>query len=154
MSDAPKPMLIQSDLDQSYELPVGDKTLTIVMTFGRLNRLCKMLGGMNEVQRMIEEPEVAEQMMIELLSTKKNRVDPDEMAIKPEDASKLLAWAGTHILDFFIKLGSNFSASSEPLMAGMQETVKEMQGKSEALREVQTSLTVGSDSSPGATASA
>jgi len=144
MSDAPKPTLVQSELAPSFDLKIGDKTQTVVMTFGRLNRLCKLIGNMNDVGRMIEEPEIAEQMLVQLLSTKKNQIDIDELEITPEEVSKILAWAGTHILDFFIKLGSNFNESSEPLMEGMLATVDKMGEKTRNLQEVQTSLTTGS----------
>lgn len=133
---ADKPTLPEITIPLTHDVKIGEEKRTVKMTFAKLNRICQIVGSIHAVDRVIMDPVVSEQVLAECLANKKVPVDLDELDISSDESAKLIAWAGTHVLDFFIKLGDNFSKMSQPMVEAAAEMAKRV---AEANPTVQTS---------------
>lgn len=116
-TEAPlKPTLPQTDVPLTLDVKLGDSTKTIKMTFAKLNRLCQIIGSLHNVDTIIMDPVISQAVLAEVLANKKEPVDLDEIDISMDTSAQIIGWAGSHVLDFFIKLGDNFNKMSQPVM--------------------------------------
>ena len=121
---AEKPVIDQNLIAPTFDIAVNGEKQTIKMTFNRLNRVCKVVGDLSQVQNLLLDPVVSEAVLVELFSGSKAQIDIDDYDLNPQDTANLLAWAGAHVLDFFIKLGESFNVSVTPLMAKAEEQAR------------------------------
>lgn len=129
---APKPTLPQIVIPLTHEVVIGEEKRKLKMSFAKLNRICQIVGNIHAVDQIIMDPTVSQAVLMECLANKKEKVDLDEIDISMEESAKVIAWAGTHVLDFFIKLGDNFQKMSQPVVeaaAAVAKAVEEAAAK-------------------------
>ena len=123
-----KSPLQQQEIAQSFTLEMDGQKVVVKMVFGKLNRICAIVGDLSNVQQLMVNPDVAAMVVAELLSTKDKRLtiaDLEDLDISPDQSAELVTWASTHVLDFFIKLGEKFSKAATPLLSKMQNVAEE-----------------------------
>lgn len=90
---------------------MDDSELTILMSFGLLNKLCSMVGDLNNLQDIYLSTELQDVMIYEVLVP---RTDSGKAIheyklyqfadnLTPDQGMALLAWCEAHITDFFLK---------------------------------------------------
>lgn len=80
----------------------------IVMTFGLLNVLARLVGDINRIGLIDLVSETADEVMFEVLSERDSKGRPvDRKAVVPdmpaEDANRVFDWVKESLMDFFIR---------------------------------------------------
>lgn len=92
-----------------FDLQVNGKEHNIKMTFGLLNNLCRKVGDIEAAAVIALDTNLRDSILIELLSTRGadgkiiSPIDLDVVEVEPDAIIDLIDWAGTHVLDFFLK---------------------------------------------------
>ena len=101
------------------------------MTYGFLNRLAKLVGGVENIGLILVDMGVQEVILITALSTydKKGQLveqaNVEEIELMPEEILSLLSWITGHITHFFLK-----NLLSGGTMAGQFQKMVELSSKS------------------------
>jgi len=95
--------------DDIFNINVNGKELDIKMTFGLLNNLCRKVGDIEAAAVIALDTNLRDAILVELLSDRNdkgkivNPIDLDSLQVEPDAIIDLIDWAGTHVLDFFLK---------------------------------------------------
>lgn len=93
----------------TFDIVVNGSEKQIKMTFGLLNILCRAVGDVDAAASVNFDPVLRQAFLVEMLSERdpkgkiKQPVDLDTLEIDIDAAGDLIAWAGDHVLDFFLK---------------------------------------------------
>lgn len=93
----------------TFDIVVNGSEKQIKMTFGLLNILCRAVGDVDAAASVNFDPVLRYTFITEMLSNRdakgkiKEPVDLDTLDIDVDAAGDLIAWAGDHVLDFFLK---------------------------------------------------
>lgn len=92
-----------------FTIKIDGKERDIKMSFGLLNTICKLVGDLDGATQLMIDQTLQQAVLVELLSDRDAKgkitgeVSLDEIDVDPSDVLDLLAWAGNHTLDFFLK---------------------------------------------------
>ena len=92
-----------------FTITVNGKEQEVKMTFGMLNAVCKTLEDVDRASRLTLDVEIMNEVMITLLSPRDSKgkiteeLDINTLDVDDSEVMDLLAWAGNHALDFFLK---------------------------------------------------
>jgi len=95
--------------NDTFDINVNGKDLTIKMSFGLLNTLCRKVGDIEAAAVIALDTTLRDGILIELLSDRgpngkiTEPIDLDVIEVDPDAVIDLIDWAGTHVLDFFLK---------------------------------------------------
>jgi hypothetical protein len=95
--------------DDLFNITVNGKEHEIKMTFGLLNNLCRKVGDIEAAAVIALDTTLRDSILIELLSSRGANgkiiepIDLDVVEVEPDAIIDLIDWAGTHVLDFFLK---------------------------------------------------
>jgi len=118
-------------MDASFKVTVNGEEKTVTMYYGLLDVICKICGDMEGVFFLAVDHSLREEALRALLSTrdKTGKITEEFNAfsadLSPEDAGELLAWAGDHALDFFVRSTERAQKSGkrvEPNLQALQPT--------------------------------
>lgn len=116
---ASQALIPASEIPATFDIEVDGEPRRVKMTFGRLNRIVRMMG-VEGIEGIVRDGELQEKVLVELLSkSSKDKIDVSDMDIAADQASAILGWAAAHTLDFFVKLGTNLSSETTPLIERM-----------------------------------
>lgn len=93
----------------TFDIVVNGSEKQIKMTFGLLNILCRAVGDVDAAASVNFDSTLRQAFLVEMLSERdskgkiKQPVDLDTLEIDIEAAGDLIAWAGDHVLDFFLR---------------------------------------------------
>ncbi len=93
----------------TFDIVVNGSEKQIKMTFGLLNILCRAVGDVDSAATVNFDPVLRHTFLVEMLSDRdakgkiKEAIDVDTLDLDVDAASDLIAWAGDHVLDFFLK---------------------------------------------------
>jgi hypothetical protein len=97
-------------MDDKFTLTKGDITKEVFMSYGLLDRLCRVAGDLEGGALMAIDNDVRAQMLIELLSERDEKgeilnggVSPFQIPFTIPQLADLLSWAQEHVFDFFVK---------------------------------------------------
>lgn len=90
-------------------ITAGD--LTLMMSFGLLNRLSAMVGDLNNLTDIYLVPELQDAILYELLVPRTDQGKPTvpyqmyqfSEGLSPEEGHRLLEWCEAHLTNFFMK---------------------------------------------------
>lgn len=92
-----------------FNITVNGDEHEIKMTFGLLNNLCRKVGDIEAAAVIALDTNLRDAILIELLSKRDSKgkiteaIDLDSLEADPDRIIDLIDWAGTHVLDFFLK---------------------------------------------------
>lgn len=92
-----------------FNITVNGDEHEIKMTFGLLNNLCRKVGDIEAAAVIALDTNLRDAILIELLSKRDSKgkilepIDLDSLEADPDSIIDLIDWAGTHVLDFFLK---------------------------------------------------
>ena len=92
-----------------FTITVNGKEQEVKMTFGMLNALCKTLGDVDRASQLTIDVDIINEVMITLLSPRDSKgkitkeLDINTLEVDETAVMDLMAWAGNHALDFFLK---------------------------------------------------
>ena len=92
-----------------FNITVNGDEHEIKMTFGLLNNLCRKVGDIEAAVVIALDTNLRDAILIELLSKRDSKgkilepIDLDTLEADPDSIIDLIDWAGTHVLDFFLK---------------------------------------------------
>lgn len=93
----------------TFDIVVNGSEKQIKMSFGLLNILCRAVGDVDAAASVNFDPVLRQAFLVEMLSERdskgkiKEPVELDTLEIDINAAGDLIAWAGDHVLDFFLK---------------------------------------------------
>ena len=93
----------------TFDIVVNGSEKQIKMTFGLLNILCRAVGDVDAAASVNFDPILRHTFLVEMLSDRdakgkiKEAIELDTLELDIDAASDLIAWAGDHVLDFFLK---------------------------------------------------
>jgi hypothetical protein len=93
----------------TFDIVVNGSEKQVKMTFGMLNILCRAVGDVDSAASVNFDPVLRQVFLVELLSARdvKGKItepfDLDTADMDIGQAGELIAWAGDHVLDFFLK---------------------------------------------------
>lgn len=97
-------------MSDKLSVQINGKTVKVVMSFGMLNEVAKIVGSVDNIGSLIVDAEMREAVLVTLLSER----DEDGEISKPfnaktadltiEDYIKIANWVSEHLLSFFLKL--------------------------------------------------
>lgn len=96
-------------MQTTFDIRLNGTEKQVKMTFGLLNVLCRSVGDVDNAAAVNFDPTLRQVFLVELLSDRdakgkiRSPIDPDTLDIDVDEASELIAWAGDHVLDFFLK---------------------------------------------------
>lgn len=97
------------DLSETFEIEVDGEQREVKMTYGLLDRLCRIVGDIDNAVQMTVLPGLREAALRAMLAKRDARgkvveeVDPVEVEASRRDLLALAAWARGHVLDFFVE---------------------------------------------------
>lgn len=100
--------MTQNPAPSHLEIKVGESTKRLFMSFGLLNRLTVLIGGVDALPQMAGSPEVQERVLLEVFTERSKGQAPippaslDEIEVGLEDVARILDWVGDHIANFFM----------------------------------------------------
>lgn len=92
-----------------FQITYNDTEREIKMSFGLLNNLCRKVGDIEAASIIALDTNLRDAVLIELLSTRDAKgkiiepIDLDTLDVEPDAIIDLIDWAGSHVLDFFLK---------------------------------------------------
>jgi hypothetical protein len=95
-------------MQDNITVTLGDETKTVLMSYGLLNELTRLVGEIDNIPEISLDPVMSESVLISVLSTRdaKGKIEePFNMFasnISTETASELLNFVGAHLTDFFL----------------------------------------------------
>ncbi len=95
--------------EETFDIKVNGRDHTIKMSFGLLNTLCRKVGDIEAAAVMALDTNLRDAILVELLSERGANgkiiepVDLEVIEVDPDAVIDLIDWAGTHVLDFFLK---------------------------------------------------
>lgn len=121
----------------TLDVRVDEKMTTIFMSFGLRRALVTALGGMENIDRMMVDPDTGDRLMEAVLQERNKAgkvISPrslDDFAISVDDADKLLTWVGDHLFDFFMKRLESTKAVGEkfgPMLLALMDSTTGSEG--------------------------
>jgi len=118
-------------MEHTFELTVNGEPKKVTMFYGLLDLICKICGDMEGVFFLGVDHSLREEALIALLSERDQtgkittQFNAFSSEASPDDINALLAWAGDHALDFFVKSAEKAKASGsrvEPRLTALQPT--------------------------------
>lgn len=97
------------DLSDTFEIKVDGEDREVKMTYGLLDRLCRIVGDIDNAVQLTIVPGLREEALRELLAKRDARgkavevLEPNEVQASRKDLLALAAWARGHVLDFFVE---------------------------------------------------
>lgn len=113
-------------MDAEKTVTVNGKEVTVKMTFGLLNEMCRVCGEIDGAALLLMDNDLRELALITLLSERdakgkiKKQIDVNEIDMDMDEAVDLLDWAGGHVADFFLKAAERTKGRFEPLQKRVQ----------------------------------
>jgi hypothetical protein len=95
--------------DDIFTIKVDGKERDIKMSFGLLNTLCRKVGDIDGAAQLSVDQILRDGVLVELLSDRDRsgkiteQIDLFTIEVSADDVIDLVDWAGTHVLDFFLK---------------------------------------------------
>ena len=95
--------------EDTFDIKVNGRDHSIKMSFGLLNTLCRQVGDIEAAAVMALDTNLRDAVLVELLSEHGANgkiiepVDLEVIEVEPDAVIDLIDWAGTHVLDFFLK---------------------------------------------------
>jgi hypothetical protein len=127
----------QEQTPEKLKVTVNDSSVELFMSYGLLNRLAKIGGSAEDLSAIYVTPDMQERIIIECLCTKmkphdkeKDEVEIDDFELTPDEAQKIVDWAGAHIVDFFLR-AFNKATSANQRMEPMLNALMSSSGGSE-----------------------
>lgn len=105
--------------DDVKKITIGGEERSIKMTYGLLNEMCNLAGEAEDALLFNMNKELRAEALRLLLSErdKEGVIKKDFnlflLEADPDDILELLDWAGTHVLDFFLKAATKAKAVAD-----------------------------------------
>lgn len=93
----------------TFTIKINGKEQDVKMSFGLLNILCQKVGDLDGAATIAVDQALREGVLVELLSSRDSKgkiIEPFDLYsadMDSDDVVELLDWAGSHVLDFFLK---------------------------------------------------
>jgi len=116
----------------------------IFMSFGLLDTLSRLIGDPSNVAQVHIDLDLRKGVLEALLAERKksgkviNEVDIEETEISIEDAEKLVEWAASHVLNFFIRSLSKVSEMTKKSEKEIKALVSTFPGLSNSASQTQS----------------
>lgn len=118
-----------------FEITVNGKDREILMSFGLLNEMTRIVQDPSRIGLMAIDPDLREEILYALLATRKpsgkvleKLADIDDIEADYLDIEKLLAWAMEHTLAFFVRLLQSATTAAEKERTQMAGLVSSLTG--------------------------
>lgn len=108
-------------MDYEKTLTIGGEEVTVKMTFGLLNEICKVCGDIDGAAMLVMDNDLRIASLNTLLAKRDSKgkitqeLDINSLDVSPDDVVDLLDWAGGHVIDFFLKAATKTKARIDPI---------------------------------------
>lgn len=96
------------ELSDHIQIDTEGTLRTIKMSFGLLNRICRLVGDVEGSIQLLIDPVLQEAVILEILAERNEegqiirKHDVDDYNLSKKDVMVLLEWVAEHLLDFFL----------------------------------------------------
>lgn len=122
-------------MENTFDIRIGEEDREILMSFGLLNELTKLIGDPGTVAAVAINPELRDEVLRLVLAERKRSgkvikplEDVEDIDADYEDIERLLKWVMGHVLGFFVRLLQTTKEVAEGHKVEMGDLVSSLVG--------------------------